>query len=352
MIKPIDMKRLLFLVIVLLGVMNAWAEEGSKEFKKSFPADAIDELTVTNRYGNIDIKQEGNEFSITTSVWVEAKNKAKVDEILEYISITAKEQGGVLNVETLFQKDMSLRQMFAGVTVSVDYHIKVPKGKKVRLVCTEGGASVADFVGDMSVEIVSGNFKANSVTGGELSVKQNKGEFDVEKLENVIAEFKYCKVKIGEGKDMKLDCTSTTLQLMEANKLSLKTSGGTCYLGMVEDMDGTSFYTKYEVQDIGGSLNMDMRWGELNVRNVNFSFASVNVKGSATKVGLTFMEGCGYTLELTRNKNLKVDLPQGVTLENKPTADKNILFETGFIGNKKYAGKVNLNLSGGSLFIQ
>ena len=53
-------------------------------------------------------------------MWVEAKTKAKVDEILEYISITAKEQGAVLNVETLFQKDMSLRQMFAGVTVSVD----------------------------------------------------------------------------------------------------------------------------------------------------------------------------------------------------------------------------------------
>ena len=333
------MKRLLLLAIVLFGVVNAWAEEGSKEFKKNFPAASINELTVTNRYGNIDVKQEGDEFSITTSVWVEAKTKAKVDEILEYISITAKEQGAVLNVETLFQKDMSLRQMFAGVTVSVDYHIKVPKGKKVRLVCTEGGASVADFVGDMSVEIVSGNFKANSVTGGEFSVKQNKGEFEVEKLGNMTAEFKSCKVKIGEGKEMKLDCTSTTLQLMEADKLSL-------------DMDGTSFYTKYEVQDIGGSLKMDMRWGELNVRNINFSFAAVDVKGSSTKVGLTFMEGCGYTLELARNKNLKVELPEGVTLESKPTTDKNTVLETGFIGNKKYAGKVNLNLSGGSLFIQ
>ena len=335
------MKRLLLLAIVLFGAVNAWAEEGSKEFKKSFPAASINELTVTNRYGNIDVKQEGDEFSITTSVWVEAKTKAKVDEILEYISITAKEQGAVLNVETLFQKD-----------VSVDYHIKVPKGKKVRLVCTEGGASVADFVGDMSVEIVSGNFKANSVTGGEFSVKQNKGEFEVEKLGNMTAEFKSCKVKIGEGKEMKLDCTSTTLQLMEADKLSLKTSGGTCYLGMVEDMDGTSFYTKYEVQDIGGSLKMDMRWGELNVRNINFSFAAVDVKGSSTKVGLTFMEGCGYTLELARNKNLKVELPEGVALESKPTTDKNTVLETGFIGNKKYAGKVNLNLSGGSLFIQ
>lgn len=72
----------------MFGAVNAWAEEGSKEFKKSFPAASINELTVTNRYGNIDVKQEGDEFSITTSVWVEAKTKAKVDEILEYISIT------------------------------------------------------------------------------------------------------------------------------------------------------------------------------------------------------------------------------------------------------------------------
>ena len=44
--------------------------------------------------------------------------------------------------------------------------------------------------------------------------------------------------------------------------------------------------------------------------------------------------------------------PKGVALESKPTTDKNTVLETGFIGNKKYAGKVNLNLSGGSLFIQ
>ena len=49
---------------------------------------------------------------------------------------------------------------------------------------------------------------------------------------------------------------------------------------------------------------------------------------------------------------MKVELPEGVALESKPTTDKNTMLETGFIGNKKYAGKVNLNLSGGSLFIQ
>ena len=88
------------------------------------------------------------------------------------------------------------------------------------------------------------------------------------------------------------------------------------------------------------------------MRNVNISFSSVEVKGSSTKVGLTFMEGCGYALEINRNKNMKVELPQGVTLEAKPTTNKNAVLETGFVGDKKYSGKVNLNLSGGSLFIQ
>lgn len=346
------MKRILFITIAVLFVLNARAEEGTKEFKQSFPAASFNELIVSNRYGNIDIRQEGEEFAITASVWVEAKNKAKVDEILEYIAITAKERGAALNVETVFKKDMSLKQTFSGVTVSVDYHIKVPKGKKVRLLSTDGGISMSDFTGDLSVEIVSGNFKANTVLGGEFSVKQSKGEFEVEKLAVFNGEFKSCKVKIGEGTDMKLDCNSTGLQLMEANNLTLKTSGGTCYLGMIENLSGNSFYTKYEVQDIGGSLWMDTRWGELNVRNINLSFSSVEVKSSSTKVGLTFMEGCGYALEINRNKNLKVELPQGVVLETKPTTNKNAVLETGFVGDKKFSGRVNLNMSGGSLFIQ
>lgn len=346
------MRKVLFIAIGVLLTMSAWAEEGSKEFKEQFPGGAFSELIVSNRYGNIDIRQEGEEFMITASVWVEAKTKAKVDEMLEYISIVAKERGTALDVETLFKKDMSLKQMFSGVTVSVDYHIKVPRGKKVRLVSSDGGVSMTDFTGDLSVEIVSGNFKANRVLGGEFSVKQSKGEFEVEKVAVFSGEFKSCKVKIGEGTDMKLDCNATSLQLMEADRLTLRTSGGNCYLGTIEHLSGNSFYTKYEIQDIGGSLWMDTRWGEVNVRNIHFSFSTVEMKSASTKVGLTFMTGSGYSVSIARNKNLKVQLPEGVTLETKPTTGKSTVLETGFVGDRKYAGKVNLNMSGGSLFIQ
>ena len=112
---------------------------------------------------------------------------------------------------------------------------------------------------------------------------------------------------------------------MEADKLSLKTSEEPVTWGWSRIWTGI-FYTKYEVQDIGGVA--EDGYALASYVCINFSFATVDVKGSSTKVGLTFMEGCGYTLELARNKNLKVELPEVLCLESKPTTDKNTVLET------------------------
>lgn len=76
------------------------------------------------------------------------------------------------------------------------------------------------------------------------------------------------------------------------------------------------------------------------------------MKGSFTKVGLTFMKEAGYQLELKHNKSLKMDLAKGITLDEKTTAERNVTIGTKFVGDVKYTGKVFLDLSNGSLFIQ
>ena len=135
-------------------------------------------------------------------------------------------------------------------------------------------------------------------------------------------------------------------------KLNIRSSGGEMKLGEIEDLTGSSSFTKYEVQDIGNILDMDMKMGEMNVRNIHFNFSEVRVKGSFTKVGLTFMEGAGYNLEVKRNKSLKMDLPRGMQLEDRPTTERNMVIGTKFVGDPKYTGKVFLELSNGNLYIQ
>ena len=346
------MKKAVFIAILIFVGIACRAENRSRTFKKNFPASAVKELRVWNRFGNIDVRQEGNEFEIEAVIAMEGKSGAKLDELLKYIYIQVQEEGEVLDVKTVFEKGMSMLQRVSSVIVNVDYHIKVPVGKNVKLEVEDGNILLGDFVGNLSVGSVSGNFKAHSVKEGVFMVNFSKGDFEIEELTQLKGEFKSAKVKIGGGKEVKLNCTSTTLQLMEADHLNLKTSGGTCFLGMIDCLTAESFYTKYEIQDIGDSLQMKTRWGEVNIRNIHFSFAAVEIKSSSTKLGLTFGEGAGYDLSLKYNRGVKVDLPESFQLETQPVTEKNIIWRKGAVGDKKYDSKVVLELSGGNLFIQ
>ena len=80
------------------------------------------------------------------------------------------------------------------------------------------------------------------------------------------------------------------------------------------------------------------------------NYSKIRLNSSFTKVGLTFPRGAGYQLDLKRNKSLKLELPEGVKLEEHSERNKNI--GTKRIGDPKYTGKVELEISNGSLFIQ
>lgn len=347
------MKSVLLVMCAALLGMNLTAVANKKEILKSFDKAGVSELTISNKYGQIEVEQaEGDQILVAVTVAVTAKSDSKADGMLEFINVRDTKSGNYINVETEFGKDMTFQQLLSSLEVHVDYKVTVPKGIKVRLINTDGNIYVSEFAGDMNVDLKTGNFKAGSMKEGELYVKQHKGEFRIASVDFLTGDFKACVLKIENGDEVKLETNDTDGTLESINKLTLRTSGGTMRLGEIEDMRGSSSFTKYEVQDIGDVLNMDLKMGELNVRNIHFNFSAVEVKGSFAKVGLTFMEGAGYNLDLKHNKSLKMDLPNRFKLEKQPTSQKNVIMETGFIGDPKYKGKVILNLSNGNLYIQ
>lgn len=347
------MRSVLLTLCVCAFCLNVTAAVSEKKFEKKLPKEEITELTISNKFGRIVVEQTDDyEISVEVNMSVTAKSGAKADEILELISIR-EAKGSSYLIETNIAKDMTIQQLVNGVTLDIDYTISVPKGIKLRLINSDGGVYLTDFEGELNVDLKNGDFKASTIKSQEaFYVKQEKGNFDIEDVNFLSGDFKSCMLNIEEGGDVRLVTSSCDGNLSSIEKLSLRTTGGTMKLGEIEDLSGTSSTTKFEVQDIGNLLNMDMRWGEMNVRNIHFNFSEINLKGSFTKVGLTFMEGAGYNLELKHNKSLKMDLPASMKLEDRPTAEKNMILGTTFFGDPKYKGKVILSLSNGNLYIQ
>lgn len=348
------MKALLIILCMVVTGLNLKAETSKKEYQKSFDKGDIKEVVISNQYGQIEVEQkEADQITVTANMAVTAKSGSKADELMEYIDVKDVLNGAFLNVETTIGKDMTFKQLLSGVEISINYKVVVPKGIKLRLINKEGNVFVDSYTGDLIVDIKSGNFQGGSIKNGELQIIQSDGSLRITDVDKINGQLKNCDLKIDNADEMKIAPDNCTGTLESVKKLNISSRSGELKLGQIESMLGNASSTKFEIQDIGDELKMDMKYGEINVRNIHFNFSTVEVKGSYTKVGLTFMNGAGYNLELRYNKALKrMDLPRALKLTEQPTSDKNVIVKTGFVGDKKYNGKVLVDIRSGNLYIQ
>ena len=56
--------------------------------------------------------------------------------------------------------------------------------------------------------------------------------------------------------------------------------------------------------------------------------------------------------DIGRPTVVKLDLPEGLVLEDAPASERNVRIGTATVGNPEQAGKVTLELSNGSFFLQ
>lgn len=343
-------------VLLLLGILfcvEVNAETSKKEYRKSFAKGEIEEVVLSNKNGGIDVAQTtGDSISVVAVVSVVAKNQNKADELCEFIRIEEEVTDKYLSVSTVFGKDMTFSQLLSGVELDISYKINLPKGVKLRLINADGNVFVDDFAGDLNLDVKSCNVRGGKLTEGEFIIKQTGGDFKIGYVDQLNGEFKSCTVRIEVANIAQLTLRDCEGRFESVEKLNLTTNGGTMRFGQIEDMSGSSSSTKYEVQDIGNSVKMDLRMGEINIRNIHFNFSTVDITGSYSKVGLSFMEGAGYQFEFKHNKSVKTDIPKSFKLSQRPTSEKSVIVETGFIGDKKYNGKVFLNLRNGNMYIQ
>ena len=317
------MKTTLFILGMIFMGVTLYAQTSKKEYQKSFDKAGITEVVLSNRYGQIDVEQKkADKIDVTATISVTAKNKSKADEFIEYIHIEDVVSGGFLNVETTFGKDVFFKQLLSGLEINIVYKVVLPYGMKLRIINTEGNVFINNFEGDLAIDIKNGNFQLGKMKDGVLQILQSGGNFVVDDVNTLNGQFKDCNLKIEKVKEAKLNLEKCTGNLATAAKLNITSQNGELDLGEIEEMSGTANSTKFEIQDIGNELSMTMRFGEINIRNIHTDFSLIQLKTNYTKVGLTFMEGAGYNLELKHNKSLKMDLPADFQLSQQPTSEK------------------------------
>jgi hypothetical protein len=342
------MKKLL-LFAMLLVACSVRAQERVQESSWNYPADNFRELTILNHLGNVDIRQGGDQFEIRTEIRVAARTMDKVDEVMQYLRITASDRQGVLALSTISDKDFTVKKIFFGVTIEVDYHVKIPKGKKLSVANRNGNVLVSNFAGDLNIEVISGNFKARKIEG-DFTAKLTNGTFEVEEVNDIVGDFTSAAVKIPRAHRVKLTGDASDIQITEATETIAKLTGGIFRLASTGTAELHASGAKCEIMNLSGALRADTRYGELFVNSILPTFAAVDITSNGTKITLALPPDGGFNVNF-RHDNMKIVMPPNYVLETKPTTNRRVVIETGFIGDKQYRGQLSLNITGGRLLI-
>lgn len=347
--------KIVITIIALFISMITNAATGTKTYKKTFDKGGITDLSISNMYGDVEIKNSTDgKINIVTDINVAAKYQTKVDEILEYIFVVDNTSDYLLNVETRMEKDFTVQQLVSGVSMDIHYTVEVPAGVAIRVVNKSGDVLVEKFANNLHADIRDGNFVAGDLTGDDVRLILQGDSCVINNANMLTCDLKNVECNIQKAESLNLTAVNCTLQLGQISDLKLNTTGGVAKVESVDAISGNISSTKYEVMDISDVANVNMKWGEFNVANINHQFTEIRVKGSSAKVGLTFAANSAFQIELIYNKNVKLDMPEDMKLESIPSSEKNISTKKGSFGDGELSlgSKVFLDLRGGSVYVQ
>ena len=220
-----------------------------------------------------------------------------------YGNITIPDYSGEVKAR-LFQGDIATGELTGKLTLSEKYgSAKISGFREGEVYLFQGRA---DLGKSESLDLTTKYSKVNMISTGnmELSAFQSKLNC-TEGVRGLKGKASYTQVVIGEAADtVDLSMFQSSISAKQMDYLDLSSSysqtnvqevkymniskafQGKFSLGKVGTIRGSAQYSKFEIEEVGNAIDLDMFQGKLDVDYISSSFSKVDVDGKYTTVSL------------------------------------------------------------------
>jgi hypothetical protein len=355
----------LLAVIVVPLVGTGQTVEKERTVSRSFVLNESTEIEVTNKYGDIHlVPWEKDSVRFDIRLLVKSTKQSKLDKTFDFIDFNFKANDYYIIAQTVFEQGGSFwsevnyiaNNLFsAGTTTSIDYTIHLPVNAHISLQHKYGNIYMTDFTGDLNVDLSNGNLKAHDLCG-EIMLKVNFGDLDVQSVKKGQIDLSYGELHLDEADEIRLNASSASIYSDQIRQLALDAKRSKLYLEKVGNINGTTYFTTIELDDLSELMTLNTRYGSVDIKNIGQKVSMINLITYETDLTLTLNPKDTYGLDLLVNDKTEVLYSAKITnidTQDKPAGDKKIQVKY-TIGDKKHkaiplklsceAGRVSLKM--------
>ena len=290
------MKRILILLLLVpYGVMAQYTE--TKTINRNYSVSGKGSLSITGKYGDIHIDTWDNK-TVELEVKIEAKKRSedKAKEMVENVKIV---------IEDSNKEDLGFRTNIdgsinnkSGEQLKIEYWVKAPKTLVYKLKNSYGNLYLGDNMGSNEIKVAYGNLKIEECKGRTaLDMSYSNGE--IEGIADGNMSLSYSNLNIGSIGSVEATSNYSNLDVSDkSDKIEMENRYGNAKIGEVNVITGQSRYGGVTIEKLNKSITFELlHSGGLKVEWISKNFEKVDLQARYGAIGLKFEKGFGATLD-------------------------------------------------------
>jgi hypothetical protein len=341
------MKRLAFNLLIIL-VLSAFScqllarkrgdIEKKKRIEKTYQVSGQQALDITNKFGKVHINTwDKNKIEVLIEIIARGNTDERAMKILDRIDVDINESSSRIIFETILKGNMNNKN---DESFEINYEISMPKSNALKLNNSFGDTYLADFSGELNMEVSYGGLQAGKLTGNS-NVEVSFGDGNIDRMDKGDLIVKYSDVDVEELGIVSLELGYSDVSIEKGNILEVECKYGDFKLDEVSVITGEVGFSEFRIGKLHKSIDMETAYsGGFRIEEVAKDFEKIILEG---KFG-TFRIG----LSAGTNSSFEVKLRFCALNYSDINLDLNYKVEEDF--KSEYRGKIG-NGSGGKISI-
>ena len=316
----------------------------SKSIKDSFKVSPKTELTVFNKYGNIElIIWEKDLIEFEVDIEVREKKEEKAISKLESIHVSFISTAHLMEAKTYFSgesefwtdvKDYSGKVFASENKATINYKIYLPNYMAINIENKYGDIYLDECKEKATITLSNGDLKAYSFDS-ETTLNLGYAYANIKQMQNGILNLGYhSEIKINKANDLKIVSKSSRVTIDEANKLDIKSERDKYYLKKVAIINANNAYTYFNIESVTEHVSIKANYGDIDIIEIENTVSQVYFDVESTDINIHQPQGRAIDFAIIYNKNAGLYFPE--ELKNKKTKMKNederLVETTGVLG--------------------
>lgn len=358
--------KILIVVGLILHIFYSLSAQNNSETRtyiKRIPVGKESTLEVFNKYGTIQITPWNKDSAyIRAEIRAYAKDQSKLNKMFEGITVNITENAYLLRAQTEFTSNINtLFESFKGMTskiisydsrVEINYYINIPEYLNLKIENKYGNVYMEDNNGEFTISISNGSFQANSL-GKKSSITLVFCDAKINSIASGKIDASFSEVSIGETGDLLINSISSKYDIKKAGMIRGDSRRDKFFIENIESLQGSAYFTDYEVNNIRKELNLSTRYGSINADLIEKGFESINIKSGYCDISLSFDPDASYNLDV-RHINAFLVLPhKNIQTEEKALSeDRKEYMIYGTFGKSPATARVKIDATRGNIYLR